>query len=91
MGEIADMMLNGLMCEGCGVFMDDFEETGYPRYCSEQCARDRGMICEAAPRTQQPSSKKFACPECGKRFRKDFAVADHRRAAHGTNATEPKP
>lgn len=84
MGEIAEMMLNGLMCEGCGVFMDDFEETGYPRYCSKQCARDRGMVCEPAnpDRHQIKERKPFQCSHCGKRFRKEIAVADHTRAAH---------
>lgn len=38
MGEIADMMINGLMCEGCGEYMDDHDEPGYPRRC-ESCAR----------------------------------------------------
>lgn len=33
MGEIAEMMINGLMCQYCGEFMDDFEEPGYPRSC----------------------------------------------------------
>lgn len=40
MGEIADMMLNGLMCEGCGEFMEDHEEPGYPRRCAG-CAPNR--------------------------------------------------
>lgn len=42
MGEIADMMINGLMCEGCGEFLDG-NEPGYARYCSEQCAKNRGV------------------------------------------------
>jgi len=38
MGEIADAMLNGVMCASCGelfgdVLDDGFEEPGYPRYC----------------------------------------------------------
>lgn len=51
MGEIAEMMLEGILCEGCGVALDDvqdpdFETPGYPRYCSVQCARDRGASIE---------------------------------------------
>jgi hypothetical protein len=42
MGEIADMMLDGTMCEGCGVFLDE-PPMGIPNYCSEECANDRGM------------------------------------------------
>jgi hypothetical protein len=41
MGDIADMMLDGTLCEGCGEFIG--EDEGYPRYCSEQCKKDRGI------------------------------------------------
>ncbi len=41
MGEIADMMLEGDLCEGCGSFID-LKGAGFPRYCSAQCAGDRG-------------------------------------------------
>lgn len=41
MGEIADMMIEGDLCEGCGEYLEG-EGSGFPRYCSEQCARDRG-------------------------------------------------
>ena len=34
MGQAADDMLNGLCCQVCGQFMDDFMEVGYPRTCS---------------------------------------------------------
>ena len=36
MGQAADDMLNGLCCQVCGQFMDDYEEVGYPRTC-ESC------------------------------------------------------
>lgn len=41
MGEIAEMHLDGTLCEMCGEFLDG-ESPGYPRYCSKQCAEDRG-------------------------------------------------
>lgn len=41
MGEIADMMLDGTLCEGCGVYLEG-EANGYPRYCSKECAEGRG-------------------------------------------------
>jgi hypothetical protein len=41
MGEIADMMIKGFMCEACGVYLDG-EEPGYAYYCSADCAKDRG-------------------------------------------------
>lgn len=41
MGEIADMMLDGTLCEGCGTYIG--EGSGFPGYCSTQCAKDRGF------------------------------------------------
>ena len=46
MGEIADMHLNGTLCENCGVFLNNLEKEdgtpksppGHPRYCSKKCA-----------------------------------------------------
>ena len=45
MGEIADMMLEGLLCECCGVYLgpddsEEFEPTGVPTPC-EDCKQDR--------------------------------------------------
>lgn len=42
MGEIADAMLDGTLCECCGMFIEG-EAPGFPRYCSPQCAADRGL------------------------------------------------
>lgn len=40
MGEIAEMMLDGTMCAGCGEWLHDGEDgDGYPGYCSS-CAGD---------------------------------------------------
>lgn len=44
MGEIADMMLDGTLCECCGGYIGG--GSGFPGYCSEQCARDRGVVIE---------------------------------------------
>lgn len=41
MGEIADMMIYGEMCEMCGAFLEG-QGDGIPDYCSSQCAEDRG-------------------------------------------------
>ncbi len=43
MGEIAELMLNGDMCEMCGVNLENEEDAGIPMYCSKECARDRGV------------------------------------------------
>lgn len=37
MGEIADMMLEGTLCTGCGKYLGDGD--GYPEYCSS-CEKD---------------------------------------------------
>ncbi len=34
MGDIADAMLNGEMCEQCGEYIDDGNDGGYPRKCA---------------------------------------------------------
>lgn len=44
MGEVAEMMLDGTLCECCGVYIHDGEAEGFPRYCSPQCAEDRGGV-----------------------------------------------
>ena len=42
MAEIADMMIEGDLCECCGSALDDPGE-GFPKYCSVECAKDRGI------------------------------------------------
>lgn len=34
MGEMAEMMINGALCEHCGSFLDG-DEPGYTRLCSD--------------------------------------------------------
>jgi hypothetical protein len=34
MGEIADLIILGFLCEHCGVMIDE-EVTGFPRKCEE--------------------------------------------------------
>lgn len=38
MGDIADDMISGFMCQYCGVFLDG-QEPGYPRSC-EDCEEE---------------------------------------------------
>lgn len=51
MGEIAEMMLDGTLCEACGEFIGGGQ--GFPGYCSAQCARDRGMTYTPPSRRQR--------------------------------------
>lgn len=61
MGEIADAMLDGTLCECCGTCIGD--ETGFPGYCSDQCAADRGLPPGgfAAEDRYQPRLPRFNC------------------------------
>lgn len=38
MGEIANMMVDGVLCQQCGVLVDG-DVPGYPRYC-EDCEKE---------------------------------------------------
>ena len=41
MGDIADMMLDGTLCEGCGVYLEG-EGDGFPRYCPD-CEQEKAV------------------------------------------------
>lgn len=43
MGEIAEMMLDGTLCEGCGEFIG--EPVGHPRMCMS-CSYDAERLTE---------------------------------------------
>lgn len=58
MGDIADMMLDGTLCEACGCYLDDGAADGYPRYCSPQCAKDRGATYVRPPGHKVGSGKR---------------------------------
>ncbi len=48
-GEIAEMMLDGTLCQGCGEFMG--EAQGFPGFCSKECAG--ALWCEPTPRPKR--------------------------------------
>lgn len=66
MGEIADMHLDGTMCEGCGAFFDDVlagnEPPGYPRLCWD-CAEDE--LCCPRCRSEEIKPNHKYCMICG--------------------------
>ena len=73
MGEIADMMTDGDLCEVCGVWMGTPGE-GIPRKCAS-CRRAESQAPGAY------SHERTTCPDCGKRV-KFIGLAQHRAAVH---------
>jgi DNA-directed RNA polymerase subunit RPC12/RpoP len=74
MGEIAEMMLDGTLCEGCGVYLQ-----GRPRGFPRRCADCRRSASEPHPDTKVP------CKTCGRHV-KFIGMRDHVRDAHGCKA-----
>ena len=79
MGEIADMMLDGTLCESCGVYMEG-SGMGYPQRC---------YACQREDRAGQPANyaapknaAKVACKTCGRHV-KSVGLNDHMRDKHG--------
>jgi hypothetical protein len=70
MGDIADMMLEGDLCESCGAALGG-EGYGIPRYCSNECARDRGFDHKAADGTGRYGATKPRPSKEGQPFPKD--------------------
>ena len=44
MGEIAEMMITGILCAGCAATLDcdQCAEMEIPMYCDLECAKDHG-------------------------------------------------
>ena len=73
MGDIADMMLEGVLCEGCGVYLDG-ESPGYPRYC--------GSCKRTEPKKKKPRNE-VICGICNKKVNGFQGIHDHMRTKHG--------
>ena len=89
MGEIAEMMLDGTLCEGCGEYIG--ADSGYPQYCSAECARSRGasLAQVAGPTTHEPARPRHtrrrdtACPICKRKCRGRLGLEQHMIDKHG--------
>ena len=86
MGEVADMMLDGTLCEGCGVYMPG-EAQGIPRRCRScrPSKKEQAAINAARSAAMHAAAKKHPCTICGKRLRL-VGMPDHLRDAHGVTA-----
>ena len=56
MGDVADMMLDGTLCAGCGSFEPNLEVTGGPALC-DTCKADP-ETAKAWGRTPTPKKKR---------------------------------
>ena len=86
MREIADMMIDGTMCAGCGMFLHDGEDgDGFPGYC-ESCAPDYDQpptSNRVTPILTPRKPKKMArCPQCKKKVT-EVGLAQHIADKHG--------
>lgn len=89
MGDIADMMLDGTLCEGCGVYMGS-AGSGLVRRCStcRPSKAERKAANIARMEAETAFQKKEKCPTCGRRVR-CVGMADHQRDAHGVKPAAP--
>lgn len=91
MGEIAEMMLDGLMCEQCGEFFDDVlqggDGPGHPRLCAACLAdpanADHWQHELEGRKPKKRRVKNVACPQCGKLFASSYSARQHERDKHG--------
>ena len=79
MGEIANMMLDGTLCQGCGVYLGD-DGLGFPTFCSS-CRREQRENSPAEKFPQPTNPAKVACQTCGRHV-KVGGLADHVRDKH---------
>lgn len=75
MGEIADMMLEGTLCAGCGEYLGNGIGDGVPCYCAR---------CQRLMAQHDPAKAK--CPECGRKV-KAIGLDQHIRDVHGKRST----
>ncbi len=78
MGDIADMMLDGTICQGCGDHIGDGD--GFPVYCGS-CDNEMDFF------QPQKQSEKVSCPHCKKKV-KAAGLTMHIKAVHPLKAAE---
>ena len=81
MGDIAEAMLEGEMCEQCGEWLGD--GPGYPRLCPGCASEERRLNPRQPEKPQARTPATMACPDCGKLLRGPAAVMQHQNAKHG--------
>jgi len=91
MGDIAEMMLDGTLCEGCGVHLEgdyDGEPWGFPRLCNG-CADEREKAGHEIDRLPLAGNvdcgmkEVTECPDCGKKLKTHAGMIQHYKDKHG--------
>lgn len=90
MGEIAEMMLDGSLCQDCGQVIGDGNSDGFPVTCDsclKQNARKnllvgdwRAKVNITKTKPGKQKMKRYPCNICGKSF---AVMAQHLHYAHG--------
>jgi hypothetical protein len=81
MGQIAETMLDGTMCEGCGEYLGS--DNGFPTYCAA-CANEKEIMYSGVGKNE-----KVGCPHCKKRVKKT-GLTDHLRDVHPDTPVSPE-
>lgn len=88
MGEISEMITEGILCRECGQYIDDDDDPrtcgadGYPRFCAD-CGGDPNT--NYAAKKQKP--KRWLCNVCQRKFSSIQGLTDHKRDKHEAIAT----
>lgn len=80
MGEIAEMMLDGSLCQECGAVISDGNGEGFAVICGA-CLKDNGDA-ETKKVNKKPKTKmkRHPCKICGKSF---AVMSQHLHHTHG--------
>jgi hypothetical protein len=91
MGEIAELMLDGAMCQWCGEVLGDGD--GYPVVCAgcqrqhdvNEFGEDRSTPTESTP-IEPRLTRKYECPieGCNRKLKTPYGVEQHVRMSHAT-------
>lgn len=91
MGEYADMILDGTMCQGCGEWLNDGDDgDGFPGWCYS-CQPDDEPVKKASRQKyarKKHETGKLPCPACERRFNSAEALRMHHSDKHA--ATNPE-
>ena len=85
MGYMAELMLEGYVCQTCGMTLEDGDAPGHPRYC-HACGGDPetnyASLRKGKQKSIQRAAKPFQCKECGKRFTTEDGMWQHDKDKH---------